>query len=135
MLVLFIDLDTPSLAANATFPVMENDYVYVQLTCTGGSSLSYSYTWFKNGQQIPSSSSSTILLNPITRNDVGTYICQTSNAAGKKNSSGVTVGVNCKYLSTLIHRKERFALVHIQTDPSRFLRVSTIVLPGVAKIQ
>ena len=53
-------------------------------------------TWSKVGVHVPYESGYWLNLTGITRNEAGSYSCQANNTCGEKNSSVISIDVQCK---------------------------------------
>jgi len=67
------------------------DAALLSVTASGSGSLSYQ--WRKDGQDIPSATSSTLSINPAAIGDSGLYDCRVTNSCGSQLSSSAQIDV------------------------------------------
>ena len=70
--------------------------VTLEITASGDPD-DITYVWKKNGVIIPGETSNTLILNDVSRDDIGQYECIPSNSVGSHNSSIIQVDVNCEF--------------------------------------
>lgn len=94
MISFYLDLDVPTITSSHTSNIFENGSV--ALTCSATGYPAPTYNWLKNNRVV--GSSATLMFSSVTRQDGGTYMCESENAA-KKDYTPFYLAVHCKFVS------------------------------------
>ena len=85
-------------------PIAGEDYT---LTCmvAGGSTMTTTYRWLKDGAQIPDETTSTLSYNPIGEINSGDFMCEGTRGSMTMRSTAVTITVMREFIVRYVSNK------------------------------